>query len=200
MLVFARRWAPGQHAPQDPRLPAPAPAGLLLGAQRPPLPAAAAASRSQAGRGEALTVSGPWPARCPQPLGSWGPDALRGSEGSGWQERDLGLGHIVLQGNPAWAPLSGAGDGGGWSLRFPPLLGHHGASLAYRKHNPCRALPHRGQVKKDSPLYGWKSRAQRGQGTCAEPHSILWNLHITGCPPALIKPPERIWASPLGKG
>lgn len=37
-------------------------------------------------------------ARCSQPQGSWGPDALEGSKGSGWQEWDLGLSHIVLLG------------------------------------------------------------------------------------------------------
>ena len=49
MLVLAHRCPPGQHAPQDPWLPTPASAGLLLRAQRPPLPATAMAGGSQVG-------------------------------------------------------------------------------------------------------------------------------------------------------
>lgn len=88
MLVLAHRCPAGQHAPQDPRLPAPAPVGLLLCAQCPPLPAAAAAGRSQAGRGEALSVSGRWLSVVPSPRA---PGGLEGSEGSGWQEWGLVL-------------------------------------------------------------------------------------------------------------
>lgn len=58
-----------------------------------------------------------WPMAglCPQPQGSWGPDALEGCEGSTWQKRDLGLGYTVFQGSPAWAPPSVARDREGWS-------------------------------------------------------------------------------------
>lgn len=62
---------------------------------------------------------------CPQPQGSWGPDALEGSEGSMWQKRDLGLGYTVFQGSPAWAPPSVlpamTRDREGWS----PIGSHH---------------------------------------------------------------------------
>lgn len=75
---------------------------------------------------------------CPQPQGSRGPDALEESEGSGWQERDLGLGSFSSR---------AARDGGGESLRSPPLPSHHPVkepwpSSASRKLNPCRAQLH----------------------------------------------------------
>lgn len=65
--MLACRCATGQHGSQDSRVPAAAPAGVLFRVQHPPLPAAAAARRNEAGRGAVLPVSGWWAAVVPGP-------------------------------------------------------------------------------------------------------------------------------------
>lgn len=144
MLVLAHRCPPGQHAPQDPRLPAPAPGGLLLCAQRPPLLATAAAGWSQAGRGEALSVSGSGPPVVPSPRAPGGLMPWRDLRGVGGRSGTLVS--VILS---SWAPPSLARDGGGWFPEAPTAAGRAMGLPQLLKTQPMQAQLCAGQGRKD---------------------------------------------------
>ena len=132
---------------------------------------------------------------------------MQGSEGNGWQEGDLGLGHIAFQGDPAWASPSVARGSRGWSLRIPPPLGHRPRKESqtfpsFQETHPMQGLAPR-ESGQERPLRPSPLRMEvqgSGQGTCSKSHSITWNVHVLSCPPLLTQPPGGLGASLLGRG
>lgn len=142
-------------------------------------------------------MSGPWPARCPRPLGSWGPDALGELRGVGGRRGTWGS--VILSSRAAQPSLGifqwdqGSGR---VAPEVPATAGPSRGCLRLQKTQPVHGLAHRARAGKTLPFMDGSPELREGQGL-AQSHTASCGICMSLAAGSSYQAFKRIWPPPL---